>query len=458
MQPQDILKEAVTATPAPPAVPNLIVAPTEDAGADDGKSQVAPTQVVRPRPSGLWGYVMPVIVFLGVLLLVVFLGHDLLMHWQITEARADAQAAYLKRRAELRAEAEHADERLQVLDKRIQLVSLGFREVVRKVAPQVVNVTNMVLPTRKEFDPFVHAIPIYDVEKGQKYFAAGVGSGIIVKPGCILTNHHVIKGADRLRITFASGQFIGVDPAAVASDTLTDLSVIRLPADLPEGVREDLKFTAEFADSDKDVQVGDWAVAVGSPLGLRQTVTHGVISAKGRLLSMLLVELLQTDAAINPGNSGGPLFDQLGRVVGVNVAIATDNGRNQGIGFAIPSNDAHKIMDKLLQQGEVPRGYLGIALEDATGPRLKELDRTDGGGVVVVQVLPDQAAVKAGLLPADMIVRFENEILSRIEPGRHLRQLVAQVEPGTDVKLEIIRGGERMTVTATVGKRPANLQ
>ena len=326
------------------------------------------------------------------------------------------------------------------------------------MAPQVVNVTNMVLPTRKEFDPFVHAIPIYDVEKGQKYFAAGVGSGIIVKPGCILTNHHVIKGADRLRITFASGQFIGVDPAAVASDTLTDLSVIRLPADLPEGMREDLKFTAEFADSDKDVQVGDWAVAVGSPLGLRQTVTHGVISAKGRLLSMLLVELLQTDAAINPGNSGGPLFDQLGRVVGVNVAIATDNGRNQGIGFAIPSNDAHKIMDKLLQQGEVPRGYLGIALEDATGPRLKELDRTDGGGVVVVQVLPDQAAVKAGLLPADMIVRFENEILSRIEPGRHFAQLVAQVEPGTDVKLEIIRGGERMTVTATVGKRPANLQ
>src|SRR5439155_20385879 len=129
--------------------------------------------------------------------------------------------------------------------------------------------------------------------------------------------------------------------------------------------REDLNASAEFADSDKDVHVGDWALAIGSPLGLRQTVTQGVISAKGRVLGMLdLVELLQTDAAINPGNSGGPLFDQYGRVVGINVAIASDNGGNQGIGFAIPSNTARRIAAQLLEEGEVQRGYLGIALDE----------------------------------------------------------------------------------------------
>ena len=348
------------------------------------------------------------------------------------------------------AETEHAEEHPG-------LRPSGFREVVRKVSRQVVNVTNLIQPIRKDFDPIAHAPPIYDAEKDQKYIVAGVGSGIIVKTGCILTNHHVIKNAERLRVTFASGQFVGVDPAAVVSDPLTDLAVIRMPENLPAGVREDLQFGAEFADSDKDVQVGDWAIAIGSPLGLAQTVTSGIISAKGRLVSTLLVDLLQTSAAINPGNSGGPLFDQLGRVVGVNVAIATDNGRNLGIGFAIPSNTARKIMEKLLQQGEVPHGYLGISMEDATGPRLKELGPGDGGGVVILQVLPDQPASKAGLQRADMIVSFENNMLSRIEPGRHLRRFIAQVEPGTEIRLDIIRGGERKAVTVTVGKRPPDL-
>ena len=144
-------------------------------------------------------------------------------------------------------------------------------------------------------------------DNDRKYLQLGVGSGLIVKPGVILTNNHVVMGAERLRISFASGQSIGVDPGAVVRDAMTDLAVIRLPSDLPAGLKEEAQQSAVFADSDKDVQVGDWALAIGSPLGLKQTVTQGVISAKGRLLHMLdLVELLQTDAAINPGNSGGP--------------------------------------------------------------------------------------------------------------------------------------------------------
>src|SRR5262249_5451295 len=144
-----------------------------------------------------------------------------------------------------------------------------------------------------------------------------------------------------------------------------DLAVLKLGDNLPAGIRDDAKAEAVWADSDKGVQVGDRVLAMGSPLGLRHTVTQGIISAKGRLLAMLdMVELLQTDAAINPGNSGGPLFDQLGRVAGINVAIASDNGGNQGIGFAIPSNTAKRIFEQLSTTGEVSRGYLGIGLED----------------------------------------------------------------------------------------------
>src|SRR5262249_40593506 len=159
-----------------------------------------------------------------------------------------------------------------------------------------------------------------------------------------------------LRVTFASGRWaaVPVSSRTVATDPLTDLAVIRLPAASDAGLRHDFNVTAEFADSDKDVQVGDWVLAVGSPLGLKETVTAGIISAKGRILGMLdMVELLQTDAAINPGNSGGPLFDQHGRVAGINVAIASETGGNQGLGFAIPSNTAREIFAKLAEKGEV---------------------------------------------------------------------------------------------------------
>jgi len=243
----------------------------------------------------------------------------------------------------------------------------------------------------------------------------------------------------------------------VVSDALTDLAVIRLPKDLPEGLKEETNASADFADSDKDVQVGDWALAIGSPLGLRQTVTHGVISAKGRLLGMPdLVELLQTDAAMNPGNSGGPLFDQQGRVIGINVAIVTDNGGNQGLGFAIPSNTAKKITEQLLTNGQVPRGYLGIAMEELPGPQAKAL-KIDDGGVIVKEVVKGEAAGKAGLRNGDIILKVNKDALSRLQPIRHFRQLVVDLEPGSEVTLEILRGEERQHIAVKIGKRPAHL-
>jgi S1-C subfamily serine protease len=446
------LQEAIISKPSPSGPP---VTPDAKAQTSSVPAPAVPWQGYLVR--GLWGFVVPATFFLAITLIILYIAPAFLHHWRLAEAQADAEAAYLKRRAELRADAEHAEQRLDVLDKRLHLASLGFREVVRKVSPLVVNVAHLIQPNKKDLDPFLQPTLIYDPEKDQKYFQTGVGSGIMVKPGFILTNHHVIKGAHRLRVTFASGQSLGLEPDTVASDPLTDLAVIRLPENLPPGIREDTQVAAEFANSDKDVQVGDWALAVGSPLGLRQTVTQGVISAKGRLLNMLLVELLQTDAAINPGNSGGPLFDQYGRVMGINVAIASDNGRNQGIGFAIPSNTARNIFDKLATEGEVPRGYLGIALDDLTGPRVKELALEDGGGVLVTKVMPNQPASKAGLQGGDIIVRFNDDLFARNQPGRQLRQLISEVEPGTEVRLEVLREGQRLRLPVTVGRRPADL-
>jgi len=453
-------KAAFTAQAPPP----VITSPVITAPPPEQPAAPAPLESASNQPSvcahagrALWGWVLPSFAFVGLVLLVLYVTPYLLVHWRVKEAQAEAEATYQRRRAELKADAEHADARLEVLDKRVQLASLGFREVVRKVAPTVVNVANYRDPRKGDLGPLGKRILFYDAEKERHYAQFGVGSGLIVKPGFVLTNHHVVEKAHRLRLTFASGRSLGLEPSAVVSDAITDLAILRLPKELPAALKEECAQVAEFADSDKDVQVGDWALAVGSPLGLKQTVTQGVISAKGRLLHMLdLVELLQTDAAINPGNSGGPLFDQLGRVTGINVAIASDNGGNQGIGFAIPSNMTKKIVEQLIETGEVPRGYLGVRLEELPGAKAKALGITDGG-VVITEAQPGKAAQVAGLEAGDIILKINNEPLSQQQPIRHLRQLIVDVAPDTEANLEILRNGQRQTVKVKVGKRPANL-
>ncbi len=435
------LENAITAQPSPVALP----------------AEPLASRTADPVSSGLWNWVVPCLFFMSAFLLVLYATPYMIFHWRLLDAQADAEAFFHKRRAELRVEAEHADGRLDVLDKRAQLISLGFREVARKVAPKVVNIAHYREPKEEKLDALAKKILIYDPDNERRYILIASGSGLIVQPGVILTNYHVVRGAQRLRVSFASGQSIGVDPDAVVMDAITDLAVIRLPEKLPARVKEEAHNSVEFADSDKDVHVGDWALAIGSPLGYRWTVTQGIISAKGRLLPLLdLVELLQTDAAMNPGNSGGPLFDQLGRVIGINVAIASDNGVNQGIGFAIPSNTAKKITEQLLTSGEVPRGYLGIAMEELPAPQAKKLKLEDGG-VIVKSVIKAEAAANAGIQTGDIIVRINQDTLNRVEPIRHFRQLVVELEPGRAITIEILRDGVRRQLTLTVGKRPANL-
>jgi serine protease Do len=425
-------------------------------------SQTPPPLIPEPPTPAIGGpglgrWVMRAAALLSLAFLTLYALPYLLYHWRTVEGRGEAEAAYQKRLAELRAEAEHADERLAVLDKRVHLTSLGFREVVRKVTPWVVNITTYRRPRREELIGGAKLL-VRDPEDGQTYIQGGVGSGIILKPGIILTNDHVVHEAERLRITFASGRSLALNAKDIVADALTDLALVRLPADLPAGLRQEADVRCELADSDKDVHVGDWALAVGSPLGLRQTVTQGVISAKGRLLPKLdMVELLQTDAAINPGNSGGPLFDQLGRVIGINVAIASDNGGNQGIGFAIPSNVARRISDQLLDNGEVQRGYLGIAMAELHAFQARGL-KADEGAVLIRDVVPNEAADQAGLRAGDLVVGVGREELSRVQPMHHLRRLVAAVEPGQEITLKIVRDGARREFAVKVGKRPANIR
>jgi serine protease Do len=288
---------------------------------------------------------------------------------------------------------------------------------------------------------------------GRFLYVAGSGSGFIVEPNWIMTNNHVVSHAHRLRITFYSGTSVTLTDKQIKTDPLTDLAAVALPVP-SSGHREDETFKIEFANSD-DVERGDLVLALGNPLGLKHTVTHGVISAKGRLLSSFDVsEVLQTDTPINKGNSGGPLFDHLGRLVGVNFAIVSDTGFHQGIGFAIPSNTTREVFHQLKDKGEVERGYLGVSGLDLDAESVRNLALDHAGAVLVQSVVGGKPAWDAGVRAGDVIIKYNGESLSATSAFRHLRQLIMDSKVGTHVPLVFVRSGEQRSVEVTVAKRP----
>jgi len=240
-----------------------------------------------------------------------------------------------------------------------------------------------------------------------------------------------VEGGDQLAITLSSGRVVRAERSKVWTDRTSDLAVVQFDASSLDHIA-----VAEFANSD-EVQPGDWVLAIGSPFGLRQSVTFGIVSAKGRVNPRIVNdgELIQTDVAINPGNSGGPLLDLKGRIVGINTAIFTGNGGNQGVGFAIPSNMAQLVFEKLSQPPhKVTRGFMGVLmgeLSDSTAVRLGIQ-----GGVVVRQVTPTLPAAEAGMQPGDIIVRFDRVPVSKMQ---QLRKLVMDTPPNTTVSVDIIR-------------------
>ena len=339
-----------------------------------------------------------------------------------------------------------------------EALSASFAEIARRVEPAVVNIeTTQIQPEISEKDEDKEDStnnPLLDMFRRQPQRAPhGIGSGFIVSPkGFILTNYHVVEDAARITVGLQSGEkYRG---SVVGFDAETDVAVIKIevPKDLP---------TLTLGDSNA-AQVGDWVLAMGSPFGLDQTVTAGIISKKERENPSFNVfqRFLQTDAAINRGNSGGPLVNMRGEVIGMNSQIATSTGDYNGIGFALPANETNFVYKQLVAQGKVKRGYLGITLESVHDEFAKVYDLPEARGAIITSVTPTEngqatPAAKGGLQPSDIIVEFEG---APVIGAQDLIQRVASTPVGQQVTLAFLRDVngkfDKKTVSVALGERP----
>jgi serine protease Do len=275
--------------------------------------------------------------------------------------------------------------------------------------------------------------------------AAGQGSGVIIdETGYILTNFHVVLGASHIVVHLADGRTELADVVGV--DEYSDLAVLKIDA-------EDL-MAAKWGNSD-DLEPGDPVWAIGSPYGLDNSVTFGIVSAKGRngIGATRYQDLLQTDAAVNPGNSGGALVSAKGELVGINTAIMGSAFR--GISFAIPSNMAREVFDRLQADGEVPRGWLGVRLDRLSPAAAKSAGIEEGRGVVIIEVLGGSPALAAGLKPDDIVVKWQGQ---PVEDPRRFSFLVAETEPATVAEIEVIRDGVALALEVEVGRLPRRVR
>jgi S1-C subfamily serine protease len=329
-------------------------------------------------------------------------------------------------------------------------------EAVQKVGKAVVRIDTEKTVTRRA-DPMLDD-PMFRRFFGEDFSVAprsetlrGQGSGFVIeKSGVILTNSHVVNGADKVTVTLKDGRVF--EGKVRGFDEVTDLAVVKIDGkDLP---------IAPLADSDQ-VQVGDWAIAVGNPLGLDNTVTLGIISTLHRSsaqvgLSDKRLDFLQTDAAINPGNSGGPLLNDRGEVIGINTAIRADA---MGIGFAIPINKAKSIKDALVRGEKIPHPYIGVQMTTLT-PEIARQNNSDPNspfevpevnGVIVVRVMPNSPAAAAGFRRGDVVTEIDGQAISKAE---QLQQLVENVKPGQTLKVQVQRGKQMQQLLV----KPAELQ
>jgi serine protease Do len=330
----------------------------------------------------------------------------------------------------------------------------SYRDVVKRVLPAVVSVESQARNGRRtrragDMDLPGEARRFLDAPRGQRDSdddalpRIGFGSGFLVDPkGVVVTNSHVVAGADQVVVETADGKkFLS---RTFHSDPMSDLAVVLLKG------AEGLPYL-EFGDSDA-MEIGDRVLAVGAPFGLTGTVTHGIISSKGRSLRMNFYEdFLQTDAAINPGNSGGPLVNLEGKVIGVNSAIKSRSGGFQGIGLAISSNLGRSIVKQLLKDGVVHRGYLGVSILDLNEETAKEMDLKATSGVVVTRLRPDGPGANGGLKAGDVIVRIGGK---PVRNGRELQMIVAGLPVGKEAEVEVIRDGGKRKLGVTIEEQP----
>lgn len=323
----------------------------------------------------------------------------------------------------------------------------SYSDAVQRAAPAVVNVYSSRLVERDHHplmsDPFFEQF-FGNSQSGRRRMLSSLGSGVIVSAeGYILTNNHVISGADQVQVALRDGRetlatVIGTDPE-------TDLAVLKIDLDnLP---------VIDLADA-TNTRVGDIALAIGNPFGVGQTVTMGIISATGRnhLGLNAYEDFIQTDAAINPGNSGGALVNAEGALVGINTAIFSRTGGSQGIGFAIPTNLAHGILNDLVTRGRVVRGWLGIEAREVSSSLASSLDINAPRGVVVSDVVDGGPAAKAGIRVGDLILSIDGKPLLDAQTAM---VDIAEIDPGRELPIELYRSGKRFRVNVSVGERPS---
>lgn len=328
---------------------------------------------------------------------------------------------------------------------------VSYAPVVKDVSTSVVTIKSEQTLTSQNFshpflgDPFMRRF----FGGNPQLRREGLGSGVIMtEDGYILTNNHVVEGADKIEVVTADGkheysaQVIGTDPQ-------TDVAVLKVDAD-------ELK-PATFGNSDQ-LEVGDVVFAVGNPMNVGQTVSMGIVSALGRGTGILGLggyeNFIQTDAAINQGNSGGPLVDAKGRVIGLNQSIASGGGGSDGIGFAVPINLARNVAMQLVTGGRVNRGYIGVNIQTLSPDLAKAFDIDDGSGALVSEVVSGSPGDKAGLQPGDVIVMFDGK---KVDDSAHLRLMASQTPPGTEVNLKIVRDGKGRSLSVTLGELPKEL-
>jgi Do/DeqQ family serine protease len=316
----------------------------------------------------------------------------------------------------------------------------SYADIVDRVSPAVVkvNVEVKAKPSQRtnSLEDFFKGMPQSPEQRPQ--IERGIGSGVIVSAdGTILTNNHVIEGASKIKIEMTDKRVL--EAKIIGTDKLTDLAVLKVEV-------KDLPFL-NLGDSDR-VRVGDIILAIGNPLGIGQTVTAGIISAKGRRTGLSdgsFEDFLQIDAPINRGNSGGALISLTGELIGINSQILSPSGGNIGIGFSIPSNMAKSVMEQLLKDGKVRRGQLGVGIQTITEELAKSLDLKETKGVIVGSVKAGSAAEKAGVKRGDVITAINGE---KIDDGNTLRNKIAQTAPGTEISLTVLRDGKEVELKA----------
>lgn len=328
----------------------------------------------------------------------------------------------------------------------------SFADLAESVSPAVVNITTSTLVEFDETDgPIIpEGSPFEDFfrefqdrqngDRNRTRRSQALGSGFVIsEDGYVVTNNHVIEGADEIIIELYSGEEL--DAELIGRDRKTDLALLKVEADEP------LAFV-DFGDSDIS-RVGDWVLAVGNPLGQGFSVSAGIISARNRSLSGAYDDYIQTDAAINRGNSGGPLFNMDGEVIGVNTAILSPDGGSIGIGFSMASNVVSQVVDQLMEFGETRRGWLGVRIQDVTPDMAEAMELDSAVGAMVTDV-PEGPAEDAGIEAGDIILRFDGVDVADV---RDLVNQVGAAEVGKTVDVEVLRNGEEMTIAVTLGRR-----